>query len=81
MCLQQASDEETKAIRERVIELRRVIHQSTEEEVSKRWAFEEGVSKLAKSMHFPISSFNMGKEGGYNIIGLSNRFTSHKVLV
>ena len=39
----QTDDEEITALREKIIELRQVIHKQTEEEVSKRWYFEEGV--------------------------------------
>ena len=41
---QQIDEEETKALREKIIETRRAVHKSTEEEVSKRWSYEEGVS-------------------------------------
>jgi len=40
------SDEtETEALRNKIIELRRVVHKANEEEVSKRWTFEEGVRR------------------------------------
>ncbi|XP_070578914.1 pre-mRNA-processing factor 39-like [Ptychodera flava] len=39
------SDPENIAIREKVIEVRKEVFRQTEEEVSKRWAFEEGVKR------------------------------------
>ncbi len=39
-------EEETKLLRDRVLETRRAVHKKTEEEVSKRWSYEEGVSIL-----------------------------------
>lgn len=40
----QSSDEETKAIRERIVSIRRKIHKNTVTAVTARWNFEEGVS-------------------------------------
>lgn len=40
-----SSDEETKAIRERIVSIRRKIHKNTVNAVTARWNFEEGVSK------------------------------------
>lgn len=38
-----STDEETKAIRERIISIRRKIHKNTVAAVTARWNFEEGV--------------------------------------
>ena len=43
LILLQGDEEEIKAIREKILELRKAIHQRTEEEVSRRWGYEEGV--------------------------------------
>jgi hypothetical protein len=40
----QSDDKEIAAIREKAIEKRKKVFSQTEQEVSKRWAFEEGVS-------------------------------------
>lgn len=40
----QSTDEETKAIRERIVSIRRKIHKSTVNAVTSRWNFEEAVS-------------------------------------
>ena len=42
--LLKVDEEEIKALRERMLETRRMVHKVTEEEVSKRWSYEEGVS-------------------------------------
>lgn len=39
-----STDEETKAIRERIISIRRKIHKNTVAAVTTRWNYEEGVS-------------------------------------
>ena len=43
-CNDKGDEEEAKAIREKVISTRKLVHSVTEEQVSKRWAFEEAVS-------------------------------------
>ncbi|XP_022920714.1 pre-mRNA-processing factor 39 [Onthophagus taurus] len=40
-----SSDEETKAIRERIISIRRKIHKNTSTAVTSRWNFEEGIKR------------------------------------
>ena len=42
----QGDEEEVKVIREKIIEMRQAVHKKTEEEVSRRWGYEEGVSYL-----------------------------------
>ena len=44
--LLQVDEEEIKALRDRLLETRRAVHKVTEEEVSKRWSYEEGVSLM-----------------------------------
>lgn len=46
MSVLQVTDAELPALRAKIIETRQAVHKSTEEEVSKRWAFEEAVSLL-----------------------------------
>ncbi|CAH1793220.1 unnamed protein product [Owenia fusiformis] len=40
-----SGDPETEALRKKIIEIRTVVHKTTEEEVSKRWQFEEGIRR------------------------------------
>lgn len=47
-----STDEETKAIRERIISIRRKIHKSTVAAVTARWNFEEGVCHLMFDVFF-----------------------------
>jgi len=43
----QKTDEETTALRERIISIRRKVHKNTVSAVAERWNFEEGVSSIA----------------------------------
>lgn len=40
----QGSDDEAMKVRDKVLKLREVLFKQNEEEVSKRWIYEEGVS-------------------------------------
>lgn len=40
----QVDEDEMKALRDKILDSRRAVHKRTEEEVSKRWSYEEGVS-------------------------------------
>ena len=42
---QVAEDDEAIGIREKVIELREAVHRMNEQEVSKRWSYEEGIRR------------------------------------
>ena len=44
MCSLQLDDDEVQLIRQKIIEIRQSWHKLNEEEVVKRWAFEEAVS-------------------------------------
>lgn len=46
----QSSDEETKAIRERIVSIRRKIHKNTVNAVTARWNYEEGVCFLKDAL-------------------------------
>ena len=50
--LLKVDEEEIKALRERMLETRRVVHKVTEEEVSKRWSYEEGVSLVVAYVYY-----------------------------
>jgi hypothetical protein len=43
----QKTDEETTALRERIISIRRKVHKTTVSAVAERWNYEEGVSSIA----------------------------------
>jgi hypothetical protein len=43
----QKTDEETTALRERIISIRRKMHKNTVSAVAERWNYEEGVSGIA----------------------------------
>jgi hypothetical protein len=43
----QKTDEETTALRERIISISRKVHKNTVSSVAERWNFEEGVSSIA----------------------------------
>ena len=43
----QKTDEETTALRERIISIRRKVHKNTVSAVAERWNYEEGVSSIA----------------------------------
>jgi hypothetical protein len=42
----QKTDEETTALRERIISIRRKVHKNTVSAVAERWNYEEGVSDI-----------------------------------
>ena len=42
----QSDEAEANKLRAKIIEIRQEVHKQTEEEVSKRWVFEEGVSHV-----------------------------------
>jgi len=48
------SDEETTALRERIVAIRRKIHKQTVNAVSARWNFEEGVRSPTSLQIFPF---------------------------
>jgi hypothetical protein len=50
-----SSDEETKAIRERIVSIRRKIHKNTVAAVTARWNFEEGVSTVCRVLVVAIN--------------------------
>lgn len=49
-----STDEETKAIRERIISIRRKIHKATVQAVQARWNYEEGVSGVRELAASPV---------------------------
>ena len=53
--LQPITDEENKAIQQKIIAIREEVYKKNEQEVSKRWTFEEGVSTWASIMHISTS--------------------------
>ena len=55
------NDAETKAVREKIIELRTQVYKKTEQEVSLRWTFEEGVSGHSRHLttRWPLSDHKM----------------------
>jgi hypothetical protein len=53
----QKTDEETTALRERIISIRRKVHKNTVSAVAERWNFEEGVSSIVDE-HMMASCFS-----------------------